>query len=100
MKTNIVSSDNIETTHTLCGIDILSNKSELHNIEEFQWKFTRYYFKNSFLVKCKYNSHKHIGILLSKDLYNSSFKAIYNVLTANQVLRIDNKRVESILATQ
>tara|TARA_Y100000310_G_C20376320_1_gene665911 strand:+ start:378 stop:704 length:327 start_codon:yes stop_codon:yes gene_type:complete len=93
-----------ENTHTICGKDIVSNKHELHKFKfnkfkTFPWKFTRYYFKNSFIIKYKYiDSQERIGVLLSKDLYWGSFKAMYNILTStHKVLKIDSDNLDNII---
>ena len=98
-NTDLIDTSIKEDTHTVCGKVIVSNKHELHRFKKFPWKFTRYYFKSSFLVKYKYvDSQEHIGILLSKDLYWGSFKAMYNILTStNKVLRIDHDSLDDIL---
>ena len=88
-----------EDTHTICGKDIVSNKHELHKFKTRTCKFTRFYFKNSFIVKYTYNgTQEHIGVLLSKDLYWGSFKAIYSILTSScKVIRIDSDNLNNII---
>ena len=89
--TDIVCESIEESLHMIFGKDVASNKYETHEFKTFSAKFTRYYFKNSLLVKYRYiDSQEHIGILLSKDLYWDSFKAMYNILSStHEILRVD-----------
>lgn len=94
--TDILNIANKDIKHTICGRDLISNKHELHKVKKFTWKFTRYYFKKSALIKFRYvDSQFNTGILLSKDVYHGSLKAMYNILSY-KVLRIDQDSIDNI----
>ena len=91
-----VSSKTKEDGHSLCGSTIYSISEEHYKYDICNWHgFTRYYFDNILL---KIKSGKTV-ILISKDLDNKSFVALYNCLYESQKIKVFHEEIQKILNT-
>ena len=84
--------------HDLCGKVIYSNKNEdyiFDNTDNYTG-FTRYYFNNILL---KTESDK-VMVLLYKDFYWKSFRATYNCLYENNIIKVYHIDIKEILSNK
>jgi len=90
-----VSSEIIREGHDLCGQVIYSNRCTHYKYDINAYEgFTRYYFDNTLLN----TTPNKVVVLISKDLYNSSFAATYNCLYENELIKIYHCDVKEIIS--